>query len=378
MHKKRSRLPKGIEAAIRRLGKRLGSKGGTLSKTNSSTKISGWFHEQVSGIEFYTPFSRTETRRHVPGPGDRMPTPREVVDKLEELGGDCYFSDSGYFVVEPDAEIKSEKEKPLPGGSYVYEEYDGSLPERLVPTELRVDGFVKTSMYHKVKDHVRSFINDADIFKAGGSLYKCGIMLYGPPGEGKTSCLRNLIKEEIPADAVILFCSGVPTHSFLKKMRETLKDRLKVIVFEEMLTVVSSEKRLEKVLDFLDGEQSLDYMLVLGTTNYPERLPGNIVDRPGRFDELYKFGHPKKDDLKNILAHYLGKQPTESETKVCEGLSSAAIQQACILAKRKSITLEQATAVFKKRSELVRKDFAEQKQMGMGMSRLSMMLDDDE
>lgn len=354
------------------------SKGGHLSSKKTSNKVSGWFHEQVSGIEFYTPFSRTETRRHVPGPGDRMPTPREVVDKLEELGDDCYLSDSGYFVVEPDAEIRSDKEKPLPGGAYVYEEYDGSLPERLVPTELRVDGFVKTSMYHKVRNHVRSFIDEADIFKAGGSLYKCGIMLYGPPGEGKTSCLRNLIKEEMPEDAVILFCSGVPTHSFLKKMRETLKDRLKVIVFEEMLTVVASDKRLEKVLDFLDGEQSLDYMLVLGTTNYPERLPGNIVDRPGRFDELYKFGHPKKDDLKNILAHYLGKEPTESEAKVCEGLSSAAIQQACILAKRKSITLEQATAVFKKRSELVKKDFADQKQMGMGIGRMSSLLDDDE
>ena len=161
-------------------------------------------------------------------------------------------------------------------------------------------------------------------------------------------------------------------------MKDTLSDRLKVIVFEEMLTVVSSDKRLEKVLDFLDGEQSLNYMLVLATTNYPERLPGNIVDRPGRFDELYKFGHPKKDDLKNILNHYLGREATPEEVKATEGLSSAAIQQACILAKRKDISLDQATAVFKKRSELVKKDFAEFKQMGIGLGRSSMPWDDDD
>lgn len=349
-----------------------------MARRNAKSKNHhGWFHEQSSGVDFYTPFCRTETRRHVAGPGDRMPTPKEVVEKLAELGPEAYISESRYFIVEPDAEIKSEKEKELPGGAYIYEEYDGALPERLVPTDLRTDGFVKTSMYHKVKDHIRSFIDSGEIFMQGGGLYKCGIMLYGPPGEGKTSTIRNLIKEEIPADAVVIFCSEIPTHSFLKKIKETLHDRLKVIVFEEMLTVVSSDKRLEKVLDFLDGEQSLNYMLVLATTNYPERLPGNIVDRPGRFDELYRFGHPKKDDLKNILTHYLGRDPTESEIKVSEGLSSAAIQQACILARRKGITLEQASAVFKKRSELVKKDFAEQKQMGMGLGR-TMPWDDED
>ena len=205
--KRSSRGDRPLSARIRRL---LAKQGVRVAKKTSKHKTQGWFHEQASGIDFFTPFRRTETRRHVAGPGDRMPTPKEIVDKLDELGPDAYISESRYFIVEPDAEIRSEREKDLPGGAYVYEEYDGSLPERLVPTELRVDGFVKTSMYHKVKDHIQSFINHADIFKAGGSLYKCGIMLYGPPGEGKTSTIRNLIKEEIPSDAVVVFCSDVP------------------------------------------------------------------------------------------------------------------------------------------------------------------------
>lgn len=82
MPKKRGRTPRSISATVRDILRRREAR---LAKKTSKTKHSGWFHEQASGVEFYTPFCRTETRRHIAGPGDRMPTPKEVLDKLSEL-----------------------------------------------------------------------------------------------------------------------------------------------------------------------------------------------------------------------------------------------------------------------------------------------------
>lgn len=335
-----------------------------MSKGNDTeSKNQGWFHIESNGRGYYTPFFTSRSEKCFAGPGDRPATPEEIVNKLDELGEDAYVSECGNYIINPGVKTKSGKDGELPPGFYDYKAGGGGTPERLIPKEIRNDKFTKTDMYLKVVSFVNNFLNEESHYRPG--LHKTGILLYGPPGTGKTSCIRTLIKEQIPKDSIVIFTNSIASNEFLKIMKLTLSDRLKVFVFEEMMTVVDESRSIERVLDFLDGEISLDKSLCLATTNYPERLPANVVDRHGRIDELYFFENPKGKDLKAIINQYLGRECTKQEFEACEGLPSASVQQACIRSKRGKESIGEIVKGFKARSSLVSKDFSKAKDIGI-------------
>ena len=46
------------------------------------------------------------------------------------------------------------------------------------------------------------------------------------------------------------------------------------------------------MLSCLDGENQVDCVLNIATTNYPEKLDKRIINRPRRFDRVVKIGFP--------------------------------------------------------------------------------------
>lgn len=340
-----------IEIRNRRKGKSMKSDG------------QGWYHVELSGREYFTPFFASKVENLIAGPGDRVPTPQEIVDKLAEAGDQSYVSECGNYIINPRVKIKSGNDGPLPAGFYDYKSGGGGTPERLIPKEVRSDKFTKTSIYNKVVKYVEYFLEDEEKYRP--NLYKTGILFFGEPGTGKTSCIRSIIKEQIPKDSVVIFLNDIPSNEFLKVMRLTLADKLKVFVFEEMITVAGDNKSIERVLDFLDGELSLDRSLYLATTNYPERLPANVVNRHGRFDELYEFGPLEGSDLKAVLLQYLGRESTKEEYDACKGLPSSSIQQACIRSMRKGANISDIIKDFKRRDDMSKRYFSKAKDIGI-------------
>jgi SpoVK/Ycf46/Vps4 family AAA+-type ATPase len=137
-------------------------------------------------------------------------------------------------------------------------------------------------------------------------------------------------------------------------------------VFEELANVAEGIK-MERLLDFLDGERSVDKSLVIATTNYPERLPGNLVDRPSRFDKLYKMGNPSEAERRKLLGHYLMREALDVEVAATKGLSTAAIKESCMLHHLQGVAVAQATKLLKDHKELVKKEFAESRSVGIGL-----------
>ena len=180
-----------------------------------------------------------------------------------------------------------------------------------------------------------------------------------------TSIIRVLVKNEIPKDSVVVFFEFMPTTDAVNAMKKSLSERLKVFVFEELANLLEHSK-MERVLDFLDGEKSIDRTLMIATTNYPERLPGNIIERPSRFDKMYKMGHPKAKERKLILGHYLMREALDEEVKATDGLSTAALKEISLLTHLRKLTVMEAAKLMKDHSALVKKDFSETKSLGFG------------
>ena len=94
-------------------------------------------------------------------------------------------------------------------------------------------------------------------------------------------------------------------------------------------------------LNQLDGFEENHGLIVLATTNHPERIDVAIVDRPSRFDRKYHFGLPSKTEQQTFLESW--RQRLSQETlwqadevaavvSVTEGFSFAYLKELVVSA----------------------------------------------
>jgi len=153
----------------------------------------------------------------------------------------------------------------------------------------------------EVLEGIQNFWEKKDKFKEYGFNYKRGILLYGPPGTGKT-CLINIICEKMikEHDGVIFTISSSSDlemyASFVPEMFRTIEPNRPIITIIEDIDGLCSHKEVETLLiNVLDGIEQMDNVIYLATTNYTEKLPARLLNRPNRFDRRIKIGYPSPE-----------------------------------------------------------------------------------
>lgn len=151
-----------------------------------------------------------------------------------------------------------------------------------------------------IQKDVQSFIDSKDEFKEDRN--KSSSLLYGPPGNGKT---REIIKvlENLENDNItgIYIPSDIRDITFLADWKALFKDHIVVFVIEELTNRTNEQHQVEDILSFLDGETSWNNAYTIITTNHPERLAQNLLNRPGRFSNFIKFDSPTLSEKVNFL-----------------------------------------------------------------------------
>jgi transitional endoplasmic reticulum ATPase len=196
-----------------------------------------------------------------------------------------------------------------------------------------------------------------------------GILLYGPPGCGKTMLAKAVATE---AEANFISVKGPEIFNKWvgeseKAVREIFRKARQaapcIIFFDEIESVVTrkdlvddssgvSSRVTSQILAEMDGIEELTDVIVIGATNRPDLLDPAIL-RPGRFDKLIYVPPPDEKSRYQILKIYTRKMPLAPDvslkelamrTEMYSGADLAALcREAAMNALRRNLDAEYVT-----------------------------------
>ncbi len=215
---------------------------------------------------------------------------------------------------------------------------DDSLPDYEFVFDEKPDvDFARVGGMESVKEDIRMKIlyplDNRELFEAYGKKVGGGVLLYGPPGCGKT-----LISRATAGEANLRFLS-VGLHQILdmwlgkseEKLHEIFemaRQNAPAVLFFDEVDALAADRRdmrssagrtlINRFLAELDSEASNnDGILVLGATNAPWHLDSAFL-RPGRFDRLVFVPPPDEPAREQIIR-------IMAEGKPVSGLDPAAL-----------------------------------------------------
>lgn len=187
--------------------------------------------------------------------------------------------------------------KILKSGSYKISRTDTGLPI-FEPSPIKSDAWLtfRDSLITDVTSEIKTFWNSRQNFIDYGFMQRRGYIFYGPMGSGKSVLLKQLIHSLIEMGGIVFICDNSPdtVQNGLKFFSQIEPNRNIICIFEDIDAIIDRYGESD-ILSLLDGEDSVDNVLNLATTNYPEKLDRRIIARPRRFDRVIKIGYPERE-----------------------------------------------------------------------------------
>lgn len=186
---------------------------------------------------------------------------------------------------------------------------------------------LKTQIYRSIDEF---FTGSGEFFKKYDIPYKRGILLYGKPGNGKTTLVKS-IASSISAPVAYWQITEYTTSYSIKQVFEIAQKMAPmVLVIEDIDSMPESVRSV--FLNTLDGATSKEGIFLIGTTNYPERIDPALINRAGRFDRAYEIKLPDgtmrlRYLLKKGFDRFLSHAEIERLAKEIEGASMAQLNE---------------------------------------------------
>lgn len=166
-----------------------------------------------------------------------------------------------------------------------------------------------------------------------------GMILAGPPGTGKTLSARIMRNQ---AMATFIWVAArdfwhAGTFGGITGAFDLAKELAPSIVcFEDVDSWIGSYGSEDLLKSEMDGMGRSSGVLTLLTTNFPERIPDALIDRPGRFHDVLMFDLPDLKSRLAMLAAWIPDAPERDRRKAADrtnGYSGAHIYELAQYAK---------------------------------------------
>lgn len=180
----------------------------------------------------------------------------------------------------------------------------GSHAQRFTPKTDELY-FLPNNHVNDVMKEIALFWEKAEKFEKYKIKHKRGVMLMGPPGTGKTSIINLLSVALIENGGLVFTVQGVAEFFMFKEfasnhLRSIEPDRPVIVIIEDIDKFMDGAGTESELLNFLDGDESLDHIVVVATTNRNEEL-NDLLLRPSRFDHQIVVDKPNVETRKAYL-----------------------------------------------------------------------------
>jgi hypothetical protein len=219
----------------------------------------------------------------------------------------------------------------LPAGAYTISILEGCV--YFVAKKMLTDNLIQLDDSNSIQviEGIQLFWQRKQKFLDRGVLFKRGILMWGPPGSGKTVTLTLLVEDLINRGGIVLLVQSPGAAVLaLEVLRKIEPNRPLIVVLEDVEEIIKNYGEHD-LLALLDGEHKTDNVVNIATTNYPEMLGARIINRPSRFDEVIKIGMPspgmRKQYLKHVLRNEKEKYPIDRWVKDTDTMSIAHLKE---------------------------------------------------
>ncbi len=240
----------------------------------------------------------------------------------------------GVVVINPTTLLKISEKKPGKGEriKFSYEDIGGLGHE-----------------IQRIREMIELPLKHPEIFERLGIDAPKGVLLYGPPGCGKTLIARAVANE---TDAYFITINGPEIiHKFygesearLREIFEDAKKNAPAIIFLDEIDAIAPkrehvvgdvEKRVvAQLLALMDGLDNRGHVIVIAATNIPGALDP-ALRRPGRFDREISIPIPDKNSRLSILEIHSRGMPLDEDVSIAKlaeithGFVGADLQALC-------------------------------------------------
>jgi transitional endoplasmic reticulum ATPase len=203
----------------------------------------------------------------------------------------------------------------------------------------------------ELRESVEWPLKNAEVFSRMGIKPPKGILLYGPPGCGKTLLARAVATESeanfisIKGPEVFSKWVGESEKAIREVFRKARMSAPSIVFFDEIDSLVPrrgsgygdsgvTDRVISQLLTEIDGITALQDVVVIAASNRPDIVDPAVL-RPGRFDRLIYVPEPSEESRLQIFKIHTNGMPLakgmslQELAQMTKGYSGADIQSVC-------------------------------------------------